>query len=412
MVTDLYPPFFEGGYELDCWDISQGLRARGYELVVLTSTHGVESSSVDGEVHRILSYVNDDICPGAYSDKLKRLPGYLRAQAKKSRIYRSNMRQTARVAEKFRPHVAYVWNMSGITVSPLLALYKQMIPCAYRLGAYWLTNAMRYHVCPNYVRRFLRGAMTGVHNLDSIVSKGLFVANSEFLRLKHIAAGVPEANIEVLPLGVRLPLKTASLLDASGFRMIFAGRLCEEKGVHVCIEALGELANSDNIGTSSLDIVGTGSDDYVARLKREIDSRGLADRVRFLGFVPREDLMSILPLYHVLLFPSVWEEPFGLVLIEAMACGLPVVGSPVGGAADILVDGENCLAFPSGDHMQLAACVKRLVADRELLRQLGMGGRRTAQERFDYDRILDAHERFILEAIERVGVDGSSRRYG
>ena len=78
------------------------------------------------------------------------------------------------------------------------------------------------------------------------------------------------------------------------------------------------------------------------------------------------------------IFPSEWEEPFGLVPLEAMACDTPVVATGVGGSADFLFDGGNCLLFPPADDVALAAAVRRLADDPAQRRDLVTSGRRTA----------------------------------
>ncbi len=79
-----------------------------------------------------------------------------------------------------------------------------------------------------------------------------------------------------------------------------------------------------------------------------------------------------------MLFPVTWPEPFGLVPLEAMACGRPVVATATGGAAEYLRDGENCLIVPVDDPQSLAAAVQRLAADEALRAGLVAGGHATA----------------------------------
>src|SRR5690606_10838090 len=93
----------------------------------------------------------------------------------------------------------------------------------------------------------------------------------------------------------------------------------------------------------------------------------------------------------VCVFPSEWEEPFGLVPLEAMACDTPVVASGVGGSGEFLVDEGNCLLFEPGDPRSLAAAVERISSDGSLRTRLVRNGRISARH-FDVDHLADAFE--------------------
>jgi hypothetical protein len=102
----------------------------------------------------------------------------------------------------------------------------------------------------------------------------------------------------------------------------------------------------------------------------------------------------------VLIFPSEWDEPFGLVPVEAMACGTPVAATGVGGSGEFLRDGYNSVLFPAGDSSKLAAAVRRLECDAALRERVIRGGRRTA-EQLDVDKLADSLESWHVAAAER-----------
>src|SRR5205085_7979090 len=108
--------------------------------------------------------------------------------------------------------------------------------------------------------------------------------------------------------------------------------------------------------SSQLTIVG--GPDYDRRIHRLVSSLGLESHVRFTGLIPREQLPAICRQHYVLLFPSVWDEPFSITLLEAMSCGLAVVGTNTGGSPEILEDEVNALIFPKED---AEACAQQLV---------------------------------------------------
>jgi len=111
------------------------------------------------------------------------------------------------------------------------------------------------------------------------------------------------------------------------------------------------------------------------------------------------------------IFPSEWDEPFGLVPIEAMACGTPVIATGVGGSGEFLVDGANCLRFKAGDPASLAEAVRRLAGDPALRSDLVSGGLRTASW-FDIDFLADHIDTWIDALIEpSTHPDPPSRRF-
>jgi glycosyltransferase involved in cell wall biosynthesis len=138
---------------------------------------------------------------------------------------------------------------------------------------------------------------------------------------------------------------------------------------------------------ATLTVVGRGDRAHLAELQADAARLGVADRVRFTS-VPRQQIGQHYRAADAVVFPSAWEEPFGLVPLEAMASGTPVVATATGGAAEFLVDETNCLVVPLGQAATLAAALERLAADPDLRRRLVAGGRRTAAE-LDVDRLAD-----------------------
>src|SRR5439155_26704922 len=112
-----------------------------------------------------------------------------------------------------------------------------------------------------------------------------------------------------------------------------------------------------------------------ARLSELAARHGVAERVRFLGQLARDQVRAAYDQASAVVFPVIWEEPWGLVPLEAMARGRPVVATGRGGSGEYLRDGENALLFPAGDTAALAAALRRLGADaglRERLRDHGL----------------------------------------
>jgi glycosyltransferase involved in cell wall biosynthesis len=135
---------------------------------------------------------------------------------------------------------------------------------------------------------------------------------------------------------------------------------------------------------------------YEPTVVRLIEQIGLAGRVTFAE-VPRDELRQRYLDADCLVFPSAWDEPFGLVPVEAMACGTPVVATGTGGSAEFLRDEVNCLLFPARDDEALASRVLRLSEDAALRDRLVEGGLALASE-LSVDRLAETFEAWHVAA--------------
>jgi glycosyltransferase involved in cell wall biosynthesis len=202
-------------------------------------------------------------------------------------------------------------------------------------------------------------------------------------------------------------LRVASDPGASS-TVLFVGRLCPEKGVHVLLSAMAEVLRAHS--QASLSLVGPldlSPKEYVDPHRRdplfnglaryysrpgdygELVGRlagGLGARACLHGRVPNSELGAHLQRAGIFVFPSLWHEPFGIPVIEAMAAGLPVVATRAGALPEIVVDGETGILVERGDGDGLAAAIGKLLADPLLRQRMGAAGRRRVRQLFTWDR--------------------------
>jgi glycosyltransferase involved in cell wall biosynthesis len=222
----------------------------------------------------------------------------------------------------------------------------------------------------------------------------LFIAPSEFSRRKLIEGGIAEGRIAVKPNFVH-PDPGAG--RAEGDFALFAGRLTTEKGIRVLLDAWQGLPRVP------LAICGEGPmRDLVDRFARS-RPRGM---VRVYGALARQEVFDLMKRARFLVFPSTWYETFALVIAEAFACGLPVISTDIGAAAEIVHHGRTGVHFKSGDPHGLAAAVQRLW-DRPLeTRTMGAEARAEFLSKFtaeaNYALLMNLYSR----ARERPGVQG------
>jgi glycosyltransferase involved in cell wall biosynthesis len=149
--------------------------------------------------------------------------------------------------------------------------------------------------------------------------------------------------------------------DAGALRLIAVGNVNPLKGYHDLITALAELGGLDM--PWRLDIAGAKletAQDYLAELEAAIARHGLRERITFLGAV--DDVAALLPGHDIFVMCS-RSESGPMVLLEAMACGLPPVASDVGFVREVVTDGESGLIVPPGDSRALAAAIRRMIED-------------------------------------------------
>jgi len=161
--------------------------------------------------------------------------------------------------------------------------------------------------------------------------------------------------------------------------LLFVGDLSRDKGIEVLLRAYVDLVNPP-----PLVLIGRKCADTPAEFPRN---------VIFLNSWPHEAVMAAWRRSSIALAPSAWPEPFGLVVIEAMAAGRPVIASRTGGLPDIVVDGETGLLVPPGDPDALRQALERLLADRELRERMGQAGRR---------RVTEFRARTIVPLVEQI----------
>jgi glycosyltransferase involved in cell wall biosynthesis len=229
----------------------------------------------------------------------------------------------------------------------------------------------------------------------------IWLFNSEEVRDRSLAAGpLAHARVEHPGIDDTLFRPVPARDDWSG-RLLYLGRLDERKGVHVAIEALALLPKA------TLKIQGGGDPVYFERLIHRAAEEDVVDRVEFTS-EPRERLAELYAEADAVLFPVQWDEPWGLVPLEAMAVGRPVIATGTGGSAEYLSHEHNCLIYePRGDAAELARAVERLASDASLRERLRDGGLRTAPH-FTERRYNEAIARALVEAC---GAPAEIRHY-
>ncbi len=210
----------------------------------------------------------------------------------------------------------------------------------------------------------------------------------ELLRL-----GADRRRISVVPCGVDLdlfrPEGPIEERTPGMHRLVVVGRLVERKGVGNVISALPDVPNTELLVAGGPDASGLDEDPEARRLTELARSLGVEDRVRLLGRVDRGSVPALVRSADVVVCVP-WYEPFGIVPLEAMACGVPAVVSAVGGLVDSVVDGVTGIHVPPRRPDRLAQALRALLFDPEQRSTLGAAGLRRVRSRYGWDRIAEA----------------------
>ena len=211
---------------------------------------------------------------------------------------------------------------------------------------------------------------------------GLMICVSEAVRRSVRAQGGSPRRLEVLHDPVPLPLLDGRHGDSHPGRVSFFGRLVPWKGAHVFVRACALVAAQDP--EARFMVVGgpapeTG--DYAEGLRTLAASHGLEDRLTFTGLLP--DISQVMRQSAVVVHASTTPEPFGRVLIEAMAYGVPVIATRMGGPLEILVEGETGLFVEPESAEDLARAIRWILDHPDRGRAMGARGREVARARYD-----------------------------
>jgi D-inositol-3-phosphate glycosyltransferase len=221
--------------------------------------------------------------------------------------------------------------------------------------------------------------------------------------------GAESRRVSVVPCGVDLVRfcvseenAAPSVARASGRRRVLSvGRLVERKGVADVISALVQLPDVELIvaGGPAAEELGTDAD--ARRLLGLARSLGVDDRVVLIGRVAHDEVPALMRSAEVVVCAP-WYEPFGIVPLEAMACGVPVVATAVGGLIDTVMNGVTGFHVRPRSPMSIAGALRRLLDDDELRRRFARAGAARVRARFGWERIAEATHDVYLNTVNHL----------
>jgi glycogen synthase len=389
-VGNMYPPHHFGGYELAWQGAMRHLREAGHAVRVLTTDLRTSTTEPDDpETHRELRwYWRDGGFPRiGYGERVS--------------LERHNARVLERHLDDLRPDLVTWWSMGGMSLSLIERVSRRGIRSAAFLLDDWLDYGRHADGWMAPFGRFRRtGALAErLFRVPTSVDFGAvdhWVFVSERTRRHALGLGLPLRSPSVAPCGIDPAFLDQAPAQPWQWRLLYVGRIDPRKGVETAIDALDRLPEE-----AVLTVVGGGDEREEARLRRRAAQTRLDDRVRFEGQHERDALIAYYGAADAVVFPVIWEEPWGMVPLEAMGRGRPVVGTGRGGSGEYLREGHNSLLFEAGDPADLARRLSELAADPHLRERLRAGGLQTAPRHTQ--PVYNAAVEDVVDQVGRLG---------
>lgn len=365
VVTNLYPPQELGGYGRSIADFVWGLQERGHQVQVLCSDAGYLGPGGDGPsgepVDRGL------MLKGDYQQGVRILGDAIAI----AEIDRVNAQLLNGWLEQGGWDGILVGNLDLLGFELLNHLLGPGIPVLQHLG--FVIPPFAPEQWPQQSHYRLVSASRAVRS--NLVAAGLPVSTAPVV--------YPGARVELLGLeatGRALP-PAPGRQGPGALRVCFAGLLMESKGAHTLLEAIAILGQG-GVAIEAMLAGGRFNPAYAIQLEQYAAEQGLAGQVQFVKQLSRDQLARFFRLNHVAVFPSISPEAFGIVAAEAMASGLALVSSGVGGAAELFEPEVSGLAFQPGDASDLARQLHRLATEPGLLARLQAAGEARVRQQF------------------------------
>lgn len=406
VLTNLYPPHNIGGYELRCRDITESLKERGHDVAVLTSDHSVAGAgpepSTSYRIERSLRLNGFFGHPWLGIHDLVGLEEHNNATLRKT-------------IDRFKPDLVHVWNQGGISKSLILTLQSLDIPYVFDVSDHWIARSLKGDVWLDWWNR-------KETSLPARLQRGLWHLDGKRKRLQEHAPTNPLTHIDFQRIyfcSSKLRRITADAgysvahgevihcpVDTDRFkgeprtskapvsRLLYVGRLDPDKGIFTAMKAMTSLQDVSGL---HLSIYGNGDADYVAGLRQFARQNNLP--VTFKSAQAHE-MPKVYRDHDALIFPSEWEEPFALTPLEAMASGLPVIGTTTGGSAELFRYGKNALTYEAGNTPDLVSQIRTLIDDPELACHIAANGHDEVRRRFPLPVIVDQVEQYLMTSIK------------
>lgn len=415
---------------MHCQSVVDALRQRGHQVQVLTSSHGLRTEQRDGETERRL------LLNGVYGH-----PAITKYSELKT-LELHNHQALRETVTSFRPEIIHIFSLRGLSKSLIFGLRGTHLPTVFDISDYWLSaevqvdpwlrfwNAPSLPFLENSLRKTLE--VSGERGrMDQLAPSRLLKGYDRIPALygdSKERAGVKPNSITSIPFDhlyfCSIAVKQAA--EQAGFcvnhadiihpgiptqayfgevkgpgvpvkKFLIVGTLDEDSGVMTALKALKKLR--DARFNFTLSIYGRGDSSFIADVRSFVVTNQLPVEFLTVSNV-NVDMPSIYKRHDVLLHTPEWAEPFPITPLEAMACGLPVIGAAIGGADELFRHSENALTYLPGDVDQLAMRMQEIHMSPALRCQLAETAQAEVLSKYNDAAITDEIEAMLVQARE------------
>ena len=426
VLTNLYPPHHAGTFDLRCQANTEALKLRGHSVKVLTSNHGMTGEQRTPEVDRRL-LLND-----AFGH-----PAVTRFREVKA-LETHNHEVLRETIVGFKPDLIHCYSLDGLSKSLIFSLRHSRAPTVYDIADNWVAKGIerdpwlefwnRPGFNPTRASLELAGQrgqldataptrmMKGYDRVPQLWGKQSEMARrdpnaisafrfdrlyfcSQALKDATSEAGFRVSHGEVIHFGIDTQGYVGDVKPATEplNRFLVVGPLNTQSGALTAVQALQALRDAG--GKAGLGIYGQGDSQYIAEIRSYAAANELAVEFLTASNLAR-DLPAMYRRHDALIYPVEWNEPFSTAPLEAMACGLPVIGSLAGGAAELLRHGENSLTYTPGDAAALAQQMEILQRDPALRTRIADTAQQEVLSRYNQTAVMDRVENYLQTSLE------------
>ncbi len=382
-ISNLYPPHFEGGYEISVMETANYLNNKGHEIYVLTGIKGVENNPATHLVLepnkpcRILKYI--DYLHGGYLDK--------------HRVEKFNFKIVQLALSQLHPDIVYFGNMKAISIAPVIAVQNSNVKHVFDMGDLW-PNTYFNHSWTNRINRKLKRLLP--FTIGGTIDLNPVIVLSAWMQ-KEVMEQFGSKQVFIVPRGISIPPDKPKKLSRP-LRYVFLGRIEPMKGLDICIRAFIEITRDNPDFEFTFDIIGTEDITYANLCRDLIETNRLTNQIKFIG--KTNNALDALQNYDVMLMPTLAREAFGRVIIEAMACKCIVAASDAYGPSDIITDGVNGFLFNPGSVSALLLIIRILnsLSDKEM-KQIGTNARATVCSKYEISLVKERIEDILVNIV-------------
>jgi ADP-heptose:LPS heptosyltransferase/glycosyltransferase involved in cell wall biosynthesis len=314
-----------------------------------------------------------------------------------------------------RPEAVLFLNLSRGSVSLAHLAQEMNLPFLFYIADSWFSmweldhwyQMWRRTNRPQRALLKLLSRVCGISAPPAVLNVEMAVFASYYLKNVAEWLGKQVSNSQVIHWGVDVNhFAFRERIAQNPYRLLYVDQVLPQKGLHVLIEALGRLKRNTPYGNLRLSVLGdvTASRNYTIYIHELAYKWGVQDCISFEGAIPKERMPAYYASHDILVLPSICEEGFSTTLLEAMACGLPIVSAATGGNCEILEHQVNALVFPKEDAGTCADHLTRLLMEPELMQSIRKNGRLMVERRFTIEQMVTSLEDVLKQTLARCNV--------